>query len=179
MPEIEIRPAVVSDLSGLVAIDHEYQTPYVWQMDRAFDKGQITINFREIRLPRPVKVDSPISPEALGPEISKKSGLLVAAMHNEIAGFISLKEIVPTGTAWVVDLVVRPRDRRHGIGSALALAGEEWAAHRGLRRMVLEVQSKNFPAIQLAVKLGFEFCGYNDHYYANQDIALFFAKFVK
>jgi ribosomal protein S18 acetylase RimI-like enzyme len=42
--------------------------------------------------------------------------------------------------------------------------------------MVLEMQPKNYPAIQLAQKLGFDFCGYNDRYYANRDIALFFAK---
>jgi RimJ/RimL family protein N-acetyltransferase len=38
------------------------------------------------------------------------------------------------------------------------------------------MQSKNHPAIQLAHKLGFEFCGYNDHYFSNQDIALFFSR---
>jgi ribosomal protein S18 acetylase RimI-like enzyme len=179
MPEIEIRPAVVSDLTGLVAVDHEYQTPYVWQMDRTYEKGQISVAFREIRLPRPVKVDAPVSPEALGSDLSKKSGLLVASMKTEIAGYISLKEIAATETAWVLDLVVRSNDRRHGIGTALVLAGQEWAAKRSLRRMLIEMQSKNFPAIQMAMKLGFEFSGYNDQYYNNRDIALFFVKNIK
>jgi ribosomal protein S18 acetylase RimI-like enzyme len=179
MPEIEIRPAVVNDLTGLVAVDHEYQTPYVWQMDRTYEKGQITVAFREIRLPRPVKVDAPVSPEALGSDLSIKTGLLVASMKNEIAGYISLKEMAPTETAWVLDLVVRSSDRRHGIGTALVLAGQEWASQRSLHRMVIELQSKNFPAIQMAMKLGFEFCGYNDQYYNNRDIALFFAKNIK
>jgi hypothetical protein len=38
------------------------------------------------------------------------------------------------------------------------------------------MQPKNYPAICLAQKLGFDLCGYNDRYFANQDIALFFAK---
>jgi RimJ/RimL family protein N-acetyltransferase len=41
------------------------------------------------------------------------------------------------------------------------------------------VQSKNVPAIRLAQKSGFEFCGYNDQYYLNKDVALFFAKVLK
>jgi len=36
--------------------------------------------------------------------------------------------------------------------------------------------SKNYAAIRLSQKLGFEFCGYNDHYYLTQDIALFFGR---
>jgi RimJ/RimL family protein N-acetyltransferase len=36
------------------------------------------------------------------------------------------------------------------------------------------MQSKNYPAIALARKLGFSYSGYSDRYYADQDIALFF-----
>ena len=38
---------------------------------------------------------------------------------------------------------------------------------------------KNYPAICLAEKMGFELCGYNDHYFANNDIAIFFSKWVR
>ena len=47
------------------------------------------------------------------------------------------------------------------------------------RRLVLEVISKNQPGIRLAQKFGFEFCGYNDQYYPNQDVALFFGRALK
>ena len=40
----------------------------------------------------------------------------------------------------------------------------------------MEMQTKNFPAMQFARAQGFVFCGFNDHYYTNQDIALFFGK---
>jgi ribosomal protein S18 acetylase RimI-like enzyme len=42
--------------------------------------------------------------------------------------------------------------------------------------MFLEMQAKNLPAIRLAQGHGYEFCGYNDHYYLTQDVALFFAR---
>jgi RimJ/RimL family protein N-acetyltransferase len=53
------------------------------------------------------------------------------------------------------------------------------AENLGSRRIVLEMQPKNYAAIHLAQKLGFDLCGYNDRYYANHDIALFFAKGVR
>jgi RimJ/RimL family protein N-acetyltransferase len=57
-------------------------------------------------------------------------------------------------------------------------AGEDWARNRHLMRIVLEMQSKNVPAIHMSMGLGFEFCGYHDQYFANRDIALFFGKFI-
>jgi ribosomal protein S18 acetylase RimI-like enzyme len=41
---------------------------------------------------------------------------------------------------------------------------------------MLETQTKNHPAICFYRKHGFVFCGFNDRYYTNQDIALFFAQ---
>jgi len=52
MPEIEVRPALTTDLSALAEIDHSCTTDYVWQMDRMVDVSQLSISFREIRLPR-------------------------------------------------------------------------------------------------------------------------------
>jgi hypothetical protein len=45
--------------------------------------------------------------------------------------------------------------------------------------MVLEMQPKNHAAISMAQKLGFDLCGYNDRYYSNRDIALFFSRSVR
>ena len=55
-------------------------------------------------------------------------------------------------------------------------AAQTWASERDSNQLMLEMQSKNYPAICLANKLGYEFCGYSDRYYPNQDIALFFAR---
>jgi ribosomal protein S18 acetylase RimI-like enzyme len=86
-------------------------------------------------------------------------------------------ELAPL-TTWMTDLAVLRRLRRQGIGSALVLASQEWAAQHDSRYLVLEMQPKNFPALKLVQKLGFDFCGYNDRYYKNHDIGLFFAKAV-
>ncbi|MEK6220834.1 MAG: GNAT family N-acetyltransferase [Chloroflexota bacterium] len=105
-------------------------------------------------------------------------GLLAAEIQNEFAGYIRLQIAQNTGLVYVNDLAVQRKHRHHGVGTALLLGAQTWAANHGADRIVLEMQSKNFPAISLVNKLGFEFCGYNDRYYDSLEIALFFAKRV-
>ncbi len=176
MPEIEIRPAGPLDISALVALDHSYSSDYVWQMEiQSEDKG-IEVRFTEKRLPRSVRVDYPRPVSALADTWSRRDGMLVAALEGETVGYISLDLGIAPVTAWVTDLAVMRRYRRQGIGSALVLAAQEWGEAHNCRRLVLEMQPKNYPAIQMALKLSFDLCGYNDRYYANHDIALFFAR---
>lgn len=176
MPKIEIRPAVAADLPVLVAMDHSCASDYVWQMDSVRDPGQAGAVFREIRLPRPIPLEYPRPVALLAEEWSRRAGMLVAVEAQGLAGYIRLVENLLPGTAWITDLAVLPRLRRQGVGSALVLAAQAWARDRGGRQAVLETTSKNIAAIRLAQKLGYEFCGYNDHYYLTQDIALFFGR---
>lgn len=179
MPAIEIRPAVVSDLPILSAIDHSYETLYTWQMDRNIDSSQIVINFREIRLPRPVRVEYPRPLDFFSTEGFQQSVILVALLNGAPVGYLRLKEEMEPRTAWVTDIAVRIDARRQGIASVLVLAAQDWAIQRNLRRVIIEMQSKNVAAIQLVAKLGYEFSGYNDHHYASQDIALLFGRYLR
>lgn len=179
MPEIQIRPAVETDIPILVNLDHSYTSEYVWQMDPQFENGQMGASFREVRLPRRVRVDYPRSPQLLVAEWKKRSGILVAIIKGEPVGYASLTRHIIPFSVWMTDLVVGPRFRRQGIGSALLLAALEWtASQRDCHRLVLEMQPKNHAAICLAQKLGFDFCGYIDHYYYNRDIAILFTKWI-
>ncbi len=179
MPEIEIRPAVAQDIPVLAAIEHQIQSNYVWQMDRVINEGEIDIHFREIRLPRAVRIEYPRPAHFLLDQWKTRSQILVAIMAGVPVGYVALSDQQAPFTAWVTDLAVNHEVRRKGIASALVLASQEWAIQRGLRRMIMEMQSKNHAAIRLALKLGFEFGGYSDHYYSNQDIALFFASYLR
>ena len=58
----------------------------------------------------------------------------------------------------------------------LVQAGIRWCRDRGLHRIYMEMQSKNFPAISIAKKMGLSFAGFSDNYFPDQDIALFFNK---
>jgi ribosomal protein S18 acetylase RimI-like enzyme len=123
-----------------------------------------------------VRVEYPRKAEMLEKDWRKRSIILVSLLGGDPVGYISMDDRISQQTAWVTDLAVRSNYRRKGSASALLVAGQEWAVLHHQWRMVVEMQSKNYPAIRLVSKLGFDFCGYNDHFYANQDIAIFFAQ---
>ena len=179
MPEIEIRPAIASDIKRLSSLDHSYTSEYVWQMEIQQSDGQVNSRFREIHLPRSVRVEYPRPHQKLVDNWTQRSGLLTAIFAEEPVAYVSMMLNIVPATCWVSDLVVKRRLRRQGIGSALVLAAREWGIHHECSRLIMEMQPKNYPCIQFASKLGFDFCGYNDRYYANRDISLFFSKSLR
>ena len=179
MSSFQIRPVMASDLARLIALDHSSSSDYVWQLELRREPNQMTAIFREVRLPRSVEVKYPRDPSVLADTWKQHDAVLVVTQAQELVGYICLTDDPTSLIVWVTDLVVSPQWRRRGAGSALLAAGQSWAAERKARRLVLEVISKNQPGIRLAQKFGFEFCGYNDQYYPNQDVALFFGRALK
>jgi len=179
MASFEIRPANSNDLMRLMAIDHSCSSDYVWQLELRSEAKRVTADFHEVRLPRAVTVTYPRDPSRLADEWTKRDVVLVAWQGESPVGYVSAVEEHVSAMAWVMDLVVVPEVRRQGAASALLTAIQLWAVERGVRRIVLETQSKNHPCIRLAQKFGYEFCGYNDQYYPTQDVALFFGRALK
>lgn len=179
MPEIEIRKIEQEDLDALRDIEHDYQTDHVWQMDRVFEPGNYSLRFRESKLPRTIRVDNPEKLKWNNIDELLSSKGLMASIKGHAVGYLFFKEIPETHTAWITVMAVRKNYRRQGIGSALIFAVQDWCRTNEAKRIMLELQSKNFPAVRFAQKHGFEFCGYNDHYFSNQDIALFFARTIR
>lgn len=162
-----------------MALDHSSRSDYVWQLDLKREIGQAVARFREVRLPRSVDVIYPRNPFALADEWSQRDLTLIALEKGGIVGYLCAKGEQTSGVAWVTDLVVATEARRRGAASALLLAAQAWALERGVRRLILEMQSKNEGGIRLAQKFGYEFCGYNDQYYPTQDVTLFFGRTIK
>ncbi|MGW8144332.1 MAG: GNAT family N-acetyltransferase [Anaerolineales bacterium] len=179
MPEIEIRPAQAEDIQQLVKMDHSYSSNRVWQMDPHFTTGETGAVFREVSLPRKAKVDYPRSMQSLAKNWESYSGVLVALHAGQPVGYTSLVENMIPITTSVMDLAVDPKLRRKGIGTALVLAALEWTGTKTKsQRLVLGMQTKNYAAISLVQRMGFDYCGYIDHYYPNRDIAIFFTKWI-
>lgn len=180
MPEIQIRPAKDNDIDTLMTFEHDYASDYVWQMDiRQDEQLEINIQFRQIRLPRTVKVEYPRQYKKLKENWKSRSGVLVASLQDNLIGYICLMNGIAPSTVWATDLVVKMSHRRQGIASSLILAAQAWTRQHECDRLFLEMQSKNHPAISLAQKLGYDFSGYNDRYYLNRDIGLFYSKIVR
>ena len=129
MPEIEIRPAISSDIPRLSAMDHSYTSEYVWQMEVQAAEGSVAAKFRETHLPRSVRVDYPRPHRKMADDWTQRSGLYTSVFAGEPIGYVSMMLNVAPATCWISDLVVKRRLRRQGIGTALILAAREWGKH--------------------------------------------------
>ena len=179
MSSLEIRPASTNDLPTLMAMDHSCSSEYVWQLELRNEAKRVTAAFHEVRLPRAVTVIYPCNPSALIDDWTKRDVVMTALQDGHPVGYVSAAMEHVSAVARVTDVVVAPAVRRRGAASALLTAIQAWALERGVRRIILETQSKNYPYIRLAQKFGYEFCGYNDQYYPTQDVALFFGRALK
>jgi ribosomal protein S18 acetylase RimI-like enzyme len=178
MPEITIRPVTKEDVERLSAIEHGYYSEYVWQMGLDLSDVTSKTEFSRTRLPRQVFVPYPRARAEIFRDLDQPEAFLVAEIAQQLVGYIKVQPEQNTRVARVTDVVVSASMRRQGIASGLLYAAMNLISHRKYYAMILEMQSKNDPAICMAAKLGFTFCGFRDHYYPNDELALFFSRFA-
>jgi ribosomal protein S18 acetylase RimI-like enzyme len=172
---MNLRPAQVRDLDACIALDESYETEYVWQMDNARSNGSIQCGFRTTRLPRAMRVSVHSFQDSLAEHFEQGECLLVAEEPPRIAGYVDATHEPGQRIAWIHALVVAADLRKQKIGTQLLRATMEWARDKKLRAVMAAISTKNYPASAFLQKHGFTFCGFNDQYYHNRDIALFFA----
>ncbi len=174
-----IRSATPSDYQRCLVLDHTISAETVWQMSFDDTDGALGVHFRPARLPRSTKVLYPRGGDMLLDSWKLHALFLVAEWEQEVAGYVNVRYEPSQEAAWIADLVVDRAVRRKGIGTALLRAAREWALEQQLRRLIVETQTKNFPAISFLQRHGLRLCGYNDLYYPNQDIAVFFGQTLR
>lgn len=170
-----VRPAQARDLDACLALDESYETEYVWQMDTSRSNGAIQLGFRTTRLPRPMKVVVHAPQDALAEHFEQGECVLVAEESPRVLGFVDATLDPAQRVGWIQALVVASDMRRQKVGTQLLRETIEWARDKKLRAVMAGVSTKNYPAFTFLQKHGFAFCGFNDQYYHNRDIALFFA----
>ena len=188
-----IRLATEADLDTCLALDADSQTDHVWQMDQRKEGDGRAVRFQTVRLPRIMRVAYPRDRDDLPACLENDSAILVAtdkpAVEPDeeeielieeleparIYGFCQVDSLAWQRTCWINHLVVDRRLRRRGIGTALLHACIAWGRHHQFDRLMIAVQTKNYPGISFCEKHGFTFCGFNDQYFPNRDIALFFS----
>lgn len=175
--QFEVRNTVSTDLARLSALDHTINTDYVLQLDFRHDAIQTEMTLREVRIPRTIRVTHPRPANEL-PDTWHLRPMLSAMIGMEAIAYIRFTDAFVPHAVWITDVVVGKPYRGLGVARKLITAAESWAIQRGLRKAMIEVQSKNSPGVRMIQKLGFEFCGYNDQYYYTKDIALFFARTI-
>lgn len=173
---MQIQAAELADLNLCYQLNMAYTTDYVWQMQTRENGRTIDVRFDTVRLPRPMRVAYPRSPDELLLHWQQDGCFLVArTLNDEVAGFLDAWPRPWQNLLWISNLVIDQSYRRQGIGSHLLKSARRWAMEHELDQLMLEIQTKNHPAISFAQKHGFQFCGYNERYYPNGDIALFFS----
>ena len=143
MPDIQLRPTVATDLSRLMHFHHSINSESVWQLELRRDAGQVMTTFREVHLPRSVHVTYPHDPFALADDWVRKSMMYTALIGMDLVGYICLLEHGGASVVSMTDLVVAGAYRRRGVASALLTAGQDWAASKSHRRMILRCRQKS------------------------------------
>jgi RimJ/RimL family protein N-acetyltransferase len=172
---MQVLPAELVDLNQCHQISGNYTTDYVWQMQTHNLGHRTDIRFDQVRLPRPMQVAYPRAADELLEHWQNEGCFLVSRNgQDEVVGYIDAQPQPWQNLLWIYNLVVVKRYRRQGYATGLLKAARRWAIHHGLHNIMLEVQTKNHPAIAFAQKHGFKFSGYNERYYTNGDITLYF-----
>jgi ribosomal protein S18 acetylase RimI-like enzyme len=179
LTQFTIRDAIDGDLAACSNLDISYETDYAWQIDVRDEEGAIVVGFRTVRLPRLMRVVYPREEGTISLSHQQTGEFLIAETSGVVCGYLILRYDSPRNTAWVKDVAVGRAWRRRKIGSALLQSAYDRAQAKGLLRLTVETQSKNYPGICFCQKNGFTFSGFNDQYYPNQDICLFFGQHIR
>jgi ribosomal protein S18 acetylase RimI-like enzyme len=177
-----IRDGIAVDIKACIALDHSYETEFVWQVSiEREDPSQYQTRFRMERLPRTMDVTYPSDELRLRLALPTQHCFLVAAGRDEEQpfGYLTMRQEPNYGIAFIQDIVVSRPFRRNRIGTRLLEIARKWAQERKLIRLIAEVQTKNYPAIAFCQNAGLSFCGYNERLFGNQDVAVFFGQTLR
>lgn len=171
-----IRDGLTQDIPACLALDSSYETEYVWQMSIQQEASLKRITFTTERLPRAMEVDYGHNESRLHLTLVDNLCFLVAAEREtgSLLGYLTMRSDPSHGIALIQDIVVNRPLRRHKMGTRLFKVARQWALEKGLSQVIVETQTKNYPAILFCQACGLTFCGFNDQYFRNQDIAVFF-----
>ena len=103
--------------------------------------------------------------------------IFFAYADGELAGQIRILKWW-NAYAYIDDIAVEPRFRKHGVGRALLLRAVDWASSKGFPGVMLETQNINVPACRLYQSCGFELDGFDRNLYkglnpSTDEIALY------
>lgn len=169
-----IRTLRDGDLEACSDIDLSYETTTAWQMDEYQEGGEWHICFREIRLPRKLRIRHSASAGELLKSWEKRDRFWVAVERREIIAYLGLDLDPARREAQIVDLAVAPEFRRQGVATQLLRRATEWCFRQRVDQLILVCSLRAYPAIGFALKHRFAFSGYQDAYWPGQEVALFF-----
>lgn len=196
--QLSFRPGAADDVPACLALDHTCESDSVWQMTlNTAEHGQTQVTFKREHLPRLITLKHMIEPARLKDDLD--AGLLWAvavpeegmsqsttaeitdgmieapsAPSRPILGYVVARFEDSQSVVWIDDLIVTREARRKRAGTRLLDGVRVWAREQGAHSLMVALPTKHAPMIQLVQGFGLTFCGYNDLYFKNHDIAVVF-----
>jgi ribosomal protein S18 acetylase RimI-like enzyme len=173
--EMEYKPLAQAHLSRLAEIKADYVSDKYLRVIKTGDGLEVGFALRVEHLEEPFRSHGyGIIREKDKAEIRSRmdaNALQLVVEHNgRLVGFLDA-EIEPwRNVVKIWDVLVDEEHRRQGIGTELTRRAQEFAAKNNCRALVVETQTTNWPALNFYLKMGFQVCAVDDHFYTNRDL---------
>ena len=176
---LHIRRPILHDLAACANLDGSYVTHRVWQMQLRPESNSIEVDFHLIHLPRPLTVSDTIADDNLLKYWQRGDGMFVAKLDNITVGYMHVIPDQATRVCTINRHVVAPDYRRRRIGENLLHRAIQWGREHRMLGMRLGLSTKNYPGFEFYQAHGFIFTGFDERFYSDQEITLYFARSIR
>lgn len=160
-------------------MDLSFESDYVWKTQTLEEYESFESSFQRIRLPKTIRVSFQAYNSANMETLIRNREILSVRYDDRVIGYVRLERDETVNRLMLKTGGIMPEYRNKGVGSVLLDQVTEIARHNSLRSIVCMVQAKNDPAIHFLLSHGFVFCGYQEFFFRNMEIGLFFSKNVR
>lgn len=177
---MRIRSMTASDVARLSEIDPNFESAVYLDVVKDVDGFNVTWRLIERPFDTPFVCTDYDFDEKERQEIARRlktgDGLwLVAEVEQagggRLVGMVDVQREAWREAGFVWNVVIDRAYRGKGLGWELLQRVVKWGRREGLRAIILETQTNNWPACRFYRQFGFQLTGIDDHYYTNSDIA--------
>ncbi len=173
-----IRPMYPEDIEPLAEIRPGFVTDTILKIEplgQGLEQGWRLV---ETKLATPYQKGAgydftPEERQSIAGRLAQDDTLMEVAIEKKtgkIVGVLDVEEETWRNTAWIWNIMLDVEARGQGIGREMLNHTISWGRRRGLRAILLETQSNNFPACKFYLRMGFQLVGINTMFYTNQDM---------
>jgi ribosomal protein S18 acetylase RimI-like enzyme len=179
MAEIEIGAATLDELTQIAQMDLSFESDHVWKTQMLEGMDSFESSFQRIQLPKPIRVSFQAYSSVNLETLIRQRVILSIRYDEKVIGYVRLEQDETVNRLIIKTGGVMPEYRNKGVGTVLLERICEIARQNKIRSLVCMVQAKNDPTIHFLLARGFVFCGYQEFFFRNMEIGLFFSKNIR